>query len=67
MIAVTKRRHVPDKPRCENGARGLVVVGMTDILPAMNLLLTGFAVSFLFLLGEIFYKFIINHAIVAKK
>nr|AXY83433.1 putative ionotropic receptor 2 [Conopomorpha sinensis] len=50
------RRWFAKKPRCEQGSSSFVTVGLTDCLPAVQVLAYGMLASILVLIGEIFTR-----------
>lgn len=56
LIDRTHRHWIPRKPQCEGGGRGFVSVGLTEVHPAIMLLVFGSAASFGVMIIEIIYK-----------
>lgn len=54
------RRWIPRKPECGSGGRGFVTVGLTEINPAIILLIAGNAISVAIFLTEKIIKWILN-------
>lgn len=56
LIDRTHRHWIPQKPQCEGGGRGFVSVGLTEVHPAVMLLVFGAAASFGVMIIEIIFK-----------
>lgn len=57
LIKREELRWVPKKPNCEGG-QGFVSVGMNEIKPALNFLISGYGISVLLAIAENLYRFI---------
>lgn len=60
-------RWIPKKPDCEGGRRGFMTVGLSEIKPAVILLLVGYGLSILIFSTEFLLRKIDERCKIQKK